>query len=114
MVERTLPQKDGVPPSADFAQLVDYRRGAVDKKPRVRVVPSDRAVRVENQRSLRQHGVKGRKSLAGYGAAPQTNEQITLIGVTQWKRESVKNQPVVGAVREPPAPEHGPFSYRTA
>ncbi len=30
------------------------------------------------------------------------------------KKESVKNQPVVGAVREPPAPEHGPFSYRTA
>ncbi len=30
------------------------------------------------------------------------------------KRETAKNPPVVGAVREPPAPEHGPFSYRTA
>gem|GEM_PF-3667110 len=39
---------------------------------------------------------------------------INRIGVTQLKRETVKNQPVVGAVREPPAPEHGPFSYRTA
>jgi hypothetical protein len=39
---------------------------------------------------------------------------LAIIGVTQLKRETVKNQPVVGAVREPPAPEHGPFSYRTA
>ena len=40
-------------------------------------------------------------------------EQATCgFGMRQWKRESVKNRPVVGAVREPPAPEHRPFSYR--
>ncbi len=52
-------------------------------------------------------------SILAWGAPSQNPSQV-VIGVTQWKRESVKNQPVVGAVREPPAPEHGPFSYRTA
>ena len=54
-----------------------------------------------------------------YAVAPFTGtliaayEQATCgCRMTQWKRESVKNQPVVGAVREPPAPEYRPFSYR--
>ncbi len=34
--------------------------------------------------------------------------------MTQLKRETLRYQHVVGAVREPPAPEHWPFSYRTA
>ncbi len=34
--------------------------------------------------------------------------------MAQWKRETVKNQPVVGAVREPPLAEQWPFLYQTA
>ncbi len=63
--------------------------------------------------------------VSGFVSLPKRpNERLPSLGLAetakmqvefrQLKRESVKNQRVVGAVREPPAPEYWPFAYRTA
>ncbi len=87
------------------------------KKSRVRIRSSESVVVLKNRDLFANAGSRGDslwRGVASHPTKPSNCVSPTQIGLTQLKRETLRYQNVVGAVREPPTPEHGPFSYRTA